>query len=277
VGFVVEGFRFSERRGCRLIGIGRSSYRYRGESQGDPELRERLRELAGKRRRFGYRRLYLLLRREGILVNHKRIYRLYRQEKLSLRLRRRRKRASGVRAALLRPERPNQKWSMDFVADFTADGRRLKILTMVDDFSRHCPWIEVDTSICGARVVEILERLALEDGLPEVIVTDNGPEFVGKALDCWAYGRKVKLEPIEPGKPVQNAFIESFNGKLRDECLNEHWFLSLQDAREKIETWRQDYNAMRPHSSLGNLTPEEFIRQYRARQTPQELSTQLAQ
>jgi putative transposase len=251
----------SERRGCRLIGIGRSSYRYQGRGVGEVGLRERLKELAQSRRRFGYRRLYWLLRREGIFVNHKRVYRLYREEKLSLRLRRRRKVASGSRVPLLASKRLNQRWSMDFMRDFTAEGRKLKILTVVDDYSRHCPWIEVDSSITGARVVQILERLTEEHGLPEVVLTDNGPEFTGKALDAWAYEHRVQLDFIEPGKPVQNAFVESFNGRLRDECLNEHWFLDLADAREKIEAWRQDYNAARPHSSLGNLTPMEFIRQ----------------
>lgn len=255
----------SERGGCRLIGIGRSSYRYEGERQDPVGLRERLRALAEQRRRFGYRRLHVLLRREGVRVNHKRVYRIYRQEGLSLRLRRRKKLASGLRVPLPRPERPNQRWSMDFMSDFMAEGRRLKILTVVDDFTRYCLAIAVDTSIPGARVVQVLEQLTEEHGLPEVIVTDNGPEFTGKALDTWAYQHKVKLDFIRPAKPIENAFIESFNGKFRDECLNEHWFLDLRDAREKLGAWRQDYNSSRPHSSLGNLSPEEFVRRYRQR------------
>lgn len=268
----------SERRGCRLIGMGRSSYRYEGERQEPVGLRERLKALAEQRRRFGYRRLYVLLRREGIRVNHKRVYRLYRQEGLSLRLRRRKKLASGFRAPLPRPERPNQRWSMDFMSDFTAEGRRLKLLTVVDDFTRYCLAISVDSSIPGARVVQVLEQLAEEHGLPEVIVTDNGPEFTGRALDSWAYQHKVKLTFIRPAKPVENAFIESFNGKFRDECLNEHGFLDLQDAREKVEAWRLDYNGSRPHSSLGNLSPEEFIRDYRQRtDIPQELTREVVQ
>jgi putative transposase len=277
VAFVAARFDFSERRGCRLIGIGRSSYRYQGKREDRLGLVEKLRALAEQRRRFGYRRLYVLLRRQGLRINHKRVYRLYRQEGLSLRLRRRKRLRSAMRMALPTPERPNQRWSMDFVSDFTAEGRRLKILTVVDDFTRYSAAIEVDTSIPGARVVQVLERLAEEDRLPEVIVTDNGPEFTGKALDSWAYKHKVRLDFIRPGKPVENAFIESFNGRLRDECLNEHWFLNLRDAREKIESWRLDYNGSRPHSSLGNLTPEEFVQRQQSLNRMQELTPEVVQ
>jgi putative transposase len=251
----------SERGSCRLIGMGRSSYRYEIKRHDAPKLRERLKALAEQRRRFGYRRLYVLLRREGFTINHKRVYRLYRQEGLSLRRRRRKRLTSEIRTTLARAQGPNQRWSMDFVSDFTAEGRRLKMLTVVDDFTRYCAAIEVDTSIPGARVVQVLEQLVKEHGLPQVIVTDNGPEFTGKAVDSWAYQHKVKLDFIRPGRPVENAFIESFNGRFRDECLNEHWFLDLQDAREKVGVWRLDYNTLRPHSSLGDLTPEEFLRQ----------------
>ncbi len=167
---------------------------------------------------------------------------------------------------------------MDFMSDFTAGRRRLKILNVVDDYTRYCVAIEVDTSIPGARVVQVLEQLAESYGLPQVIVTDNGPEFTSRALDNWAYQRGVKLDYIRPGKPVENAFIESFNGKLRDECLNEHWFLDLKDARDKLESWRLDYNTFRPHSSLGDLTPEEFIDKYhRGPTSPQQLTPELVQ
>jgi len=277
VAFVAARFEFSERRSCRLIGIERSSYRYRGERKDELGLRGRLNVLAEQRRRFGYRRLYVLLRREGLRINHKRVYRLYRQEGLSLRLRRRKRLRTTMRVPLSMPRRANEKWSMDFVSDFTAEGRRLKILTVVDDFTRYCTAIEVDTSIPGTRVVQVLERLAEEHRRPEVIVTDNGPEFTGKALDSWAYQHKVRLDFIRPGKPVENAFIESFNGRLRDECLNEHWFLNLQDAREKIETWRLDYNGSRPHSSLGNLTPEEFVERHQSPNRRQELTSEVVQ
>ncbi len=235
----------SERRACALVGTARSSYRYAPSperEQAERELRQRLRELAGERRRFGYRRLLIFLGREGWRVNHKRVYRLYRQEGLAVR-RRKRKRVGAVeRQPLATPTEPNQRWSMDFVADALNDGRRFRSLNIVDDYNRRCLAAEVDTSLPGGRVVRVLERLRELEGLPEVLVVDNGPEFAGQALDAWAYQRGVQLRFIEPGKPVQNAFIESFNGKFRDECLNEHWFVSLHDAREKIEAWRREYN-----------------------------------
>lgn len=219
-----------------------------------------MKELAQQRTRFGCPRIHVLLKREGLVRNHKKTERLYREEKLSLRRKRKRKKVSGIRLELPKPERQNHIWSMDFVSDAIASSRKIKALTVVDEFTRKCHRIEVDTSINGVRVCRVLDEIGAEDGLPEVIITDNGPEFAGRALDEWAYQRKVKLCPIEPGKPVQNAYIESFNGRLRDECLNEHWFISLDHARQIIEEWRIDYNEVRPHSSLGNLTPEEFIK-----------------
>lgn len=252
----------SERRACRLVSLWRSTHQYKSRRPEAPELRARLRTLAEKRRRFGYRRIHVLLRREGFKVNHKRVYRLYREENLSLRRKKRKRIPASLRVVLPGPDRPNQRWSMDFVSDALASGRKFRSLTIVDDFTRECPAIEVDTSLCGLRVARVLDRLALERGLPEAIVVDNGPEFAGKALDAWAYRNGVKLAFIRPGKPVENAYIESFNGKFRDECLNEHWFLNLREAQEKIEVWREDYNRCRPHSSIGNLTPEEFARQH---------------
>jgi putative transposase len=240
------------------VGLWRSTRRYRPKEQDDAALRTRLRELAQIRRRFGCPRLHVLLRREGWAINHKRTERLYRQEGLSLRLRKRRKRAAVLRVPLAQPERVNQRWSMDFMQDCLAGGRKIRALTIVDDFSRECPAIEVDTSLGGTRVVRVLDRLAETRGLPEVITVDNGPEFSGKALDAWAYRRGIRLDFIRPGKPVENAFIESFNGRVRDECLRESWFTSLQEAKDGIEAWRVDYNQVRPHGSLGNLTPEEF-------------------
>lgn len=247
----------SERRACRLIGIHRSVARYTPRGQDPPELLRRLRELAAERRRYGYRRLTILLRREGFMVNHKRVYRLYREEGLLVR-RRKRKKAAGVERVMPpAPEMANQRWSMDFLQDGLADGRRLRVLTLVDDYSRECLAIEADTSLPGARVVQVLEVVSSLRGVPETIVVDNGPEFAGKAMDAWAYEKGVGLHFIEPGKPVQNAYIESFNGKFRDECLNEHWFGSLPEAKAITEAWRQDYNTFRPHSSLGNVTPME--------------------
>ena len=249
----------SERRACRLVGMARTSCRYEAQRQGQEEkLKLRLRTLAGERRRFGYRRLVVLLRREGWAVNHKRVYRLYREEGLAVRRRKRKRMGAGERSPLAVPTQPNHRWSMDFVSDSLSDGRKMRSLNIVDDYSRECLATEVDTSLPGMRVVRVLEQLGERRGLPEVLVMDNGPEFAGQALDVWAYARKVRLHFIEPGKPMQNAFVESFNGKFRDECLNEHWFVSLADARRKIEAWRQDYNEVRPHSALGNRTPKEF-------------------
>jgi putative transposase len=237
----------------------RASYDYEPVAGRDDGLREKIRELAHQRRRFGCPRIHLLLRREGLLINHKRTERIYREEGLSLRKRKRRKTAAQARVTLPTPERPNERWSMDFVTDSIVTGRRFRALVVVDDYSRECPAIEVDTSLGGARVVNVLERLAETRGLPEVITTDNGPEFTGKVLDEWAYRRGVKLNFIRPGKPIENAFAESFIGKLRDECLNENWFISLKNSRAIIESWRIDYNEVRPHSSLGGLTPREYV------------------
>ncbi len=248
----------SERRACQLVGMMRSSYRYAVQRRESAGLRERLRGLAQERRRFGYRRLTVLLRREGWAVNHKRVYRLYRQEGLGVRRRKGKRIGAVERQPLAIPSRPNERWSMDFISDALSEGRKFRSLNIVDDFNRECLAAEVDTSLTGARVVRVLERLGEIRGLPQLLVMDNGPEFAGQALDVWAYERGVKLHFIQPGKPVQNAFIESFNGKMRDECLNEHWFLSLGEARETIETWRRDYNEVRPHTSLGNRTPQEF-------------------
>jgi putative transposase len=232
--------------------------------------------MAEERRRFGYERLHVLLRREGHAVNRKRVERVYREEGLSLRTKWRKKRVSRIRVVLERPSRELQHWSMDFVSDALLDGRRFRALTIVDDLTRESPAIEVGQSLTGLRVVRVLERLALTHGLPEVITMDNGPEFTSKALDAWAYAKGVRLRFIQPGKPVQNAFIESFNGRFRDECLNEHIFLGLDDARRKIETWRKDYNANRPHSALGHMTPEEFAESLRTTENGQIPKLQMA-
>lgn len=256
-----ERFGLSQRRACSLIGIQRSTHQYVPHRPDDVTVRTRLRELAQQRRRYGCPRLHVLLKREGLAINHKRTERLYHEEGLSLRLKKRKKRISVLRVVMPPAERPDQRWSMDFVSDSLDAGRRFKVLTIVDDYSRECPAMEVDSSLNGKRVVQTLEKLAAMRGLPEVITVDNGPEFSGKTLDAWAYQNKVRLNFIRPGKPVENAYIESFNGKLRDECLNENRFLSLQQARQIIETWRKDYNEVRPHSSLNDLTPQEYARQ----------------
>lgn len=260
--FLQEQHHISERRACKIIRLCRSSCRYQARPSNDAEIRSRLRQLAEQRRKFGAPRLHVLLRREGHLINHKRTERLYREEGLSLRLKRRRKRISHLRVVLAGPERINQHWSMDFVSDCLFNGRRLRVLTVVDDLSKECPVLEVDHSLTGQRVTRVLERVALTRGLPDVITVDNGPEFISKALDAWAYANGVKLHFIQPGKPTQNCYIESFNGKFRDECLNEQVFVSLHDAQKKIEAWRQDYNANRPHRSLKQLTPDEFAARF---------------
>lgn len=258
--YIKQTHSLSERRACTLSSLDRSSFRYQPKPDKNADLRVRLRELAEQRRKFGSPRLLVLLQREGHLVNHKRVERLYREEGLSLRSKKRKKRISHLRVVLDRPEQANQHWSMDFVSDSLWSGRRFRVLTIVDDLTRECPALEVDHSLPGLRVTRVLDRLAATRGLPKVITVDNGPEFISRAMDAWAHENNVKLRFIQPGKPVQNAYVESFNGKLRDECLNENVFLDLLDAKHKIEDWRQDYNTSRPHSSLNNLTPEEFAR-----------------
>jgi putative transposase len=253
---------FGVTRSCGLIGISRSLYRYESKRPDDTPLKERLAELAGQKRRYGYRRLHVLLRREGWLLNWKRTYRVYREAGLMVR-RRKRKRIVGIdRLQKVIATGPNQSWSMDFVSDGFVDGRRLRCLNIVDDFTRECLAIEVDTSLPGRRVVSVLERLAEFRGLPQSVTVDNGPEFISKALDEWAYRQQLQLRFIAPGKPTQNAYVESFNGKFRDECLNEHWFLSMRHAREVIARWRQEYNEERPHSSLDDQTPNEFAERF---------------
>jgi putative transposase len=265
-------FAFSERRACRLVGMARATCQYRSRLDLATPLRERLRVLAEHRRRFGYRRLTVLLRREGLRVNHKRIYRLYREEGLAVR-RRKRKRLSRIAVPPLPAvTRLNQRWTMDFIEDRLVTGRKFRTFNVVDAFSRKGLASEVDTSLPGARVVQVLDRLAETRGRPKELILDNGPEFIGRALDQWADSRGVRLRFIAPGKPVQNAHIESFHGRFRDECLNESWFLTLADARRIIEAWRQDYNTVRPHSALGYLTPDEFERMSRngAELTPED-------
>lgn len=250
----------SQRRACGLMEMQRATCRYRRQRREDGRLRSRLHELAGERRRFGYRRLQVLLAREGWQVNHKRVYRLYVEEKLSLRRKRGRKR-SGVRQPLAAPTGANQVWSVDFMTDALSWGRKFRTLNIVDDYTRECLAIEVDTSLGGLRVVRVLEELKARRGLPRQIRSDNGPEFVSRAVDQWAYEQGLEWHTIQPGRPMENGYVESFNGRFRDECLNENWFRDLPDARAKIASWRQDYNERRPHSSLHYQTPVEFAAQ----------------
>jgi putative transposase len=255
VQFLRVGFQASERRACHALGMARSSCRYRSVAEDQTALRMRLRELAAARVRYGYRRLHVLLRREGWPVNSKRVYRLYQLEGLALRRRSKKKRVTLPRTSLPAAAQSGERWSLDFVADQLADGRRFRALTIVDNVSRVSPAIEVDFSLPGSRVVAVLERISQLWGAPKRIAVDNGPEFISKALDEWAYGNGVQLEFSRPGKPTDNAFIESFNGHFREECLAQHYFASLEEARSIIEDWRVEYNTERPHRALGQQTP----------------------
>ena len=250
----------SRRRACRLVGISRSVVEREPKRARDhARLRERLRALAGERRRFGYRRLHELLRREGFVANHKLVHRLYQEEKLAIRRRGRQKRGlGGVLAGSWCPVAANQRWSLDFTEDCLANGRRFRTANLKDDCTRECPAILVDFSLPGQRVVGMLEDVARERGHPDMLVVDNGPELRGRDLDRWAHDHGVRLFSIDPGKPMQNGSIESFNGRFRDECLDPSWFTSLPEARRIIEAWRLDYNSHRPHTSLRMRTPAGF-------------------
>jgi putative transposase len=249
----------SQRRACQLVDSARSTIRYQRRRRGDDEgLRTRLRELAAQRPSVGYRRLHILLRREGIVVNHKRVERMYRAEGLAVRRRTRKSLRPIRRGRPAPPQRANEQWALDFLHDALASGRKLRVLSVIDVFTREALALEVDTSLPGSRVVRVLDRLLGERERPVQLVLDNGPELISRALEGWAHQHAVTLHFIDPGKPIQNAHCESFHGRLRDECLNEHWFLGLDDARRSVETWRQDYNQERPHSALGYQTPIEF-------------------
>ena len=258
VTWAIRERRYSQRRACRLVGLHAKTYRYTTRRSDDDAVRARLRELAAQRRRFGYRRLGLLLAREGIRLNEKKLYRLYKEERLTVRKRGGRKRALGMRAPMMIPQGRNLRWSLDFVADTLVHGRRFRILTLVDDFTRECLGLVVDTSLTGLRVGRELDRIAEARGYPAMMVSDNGTELTSNAILSWQEERGVAWHYIAPGKPMQNGFVESFNGRLRDECLNEHLFANLTQARRIIEEWRIDYNTNRPHTSLNGLTPTEF-------------------
>jgi putative transposase len=248
----------SERRALRVVCMSASALRYRPRPDRNVELRERIVALAHRYKRYGVEMIHLKLRQAGLVVNHKRVERLYREAKLQVRRRKRKKVLAGQRQPLTRPTRANQVWSMDFVFDRSAEGRVIKCLTIVDDATHEAVAIEVERAISGQGVIRVLERLALSRGLPQVIRTDNGKEFCGKAMVTWAHERGLQLRLIDPGKPNQNAYIESFNGRLRDECLNEHWFTGVLHARTVIETWRREYNEERPKKALGGMTPSAY-------------------
>ena len=258
VTWAIQEKSYSQRRACGLVGLHPKTYRYASTRPDDARLRAKLRELASQRRRFGYRRLGLMLERQGIKLNPKKLYRLYKEERLTVRKRGGRKRALGTRAPMAIPQDRNLRWSLDFVADTLVSGRRFRILTLVDDFTRECLGLVVDTSLTGLRVARELDRIAELRGYPCMIVSDNGTELTSNAILAWQQERGVEWHYIAPGKPMQNGFVESFNGRLRDECLNEHLFANLKEARQIIEEWRIDYNTNRPHTSLNGLTPTEF-------------------
>jgi putative transposase len=259
VAYLQVAYEVSERRACEALGFPRSTQRYESRADRHDELRIRLRDLARARPNWGYRRLGLLLRREGWAVNHKLVFRLYREEGLGLRRHRPRRRVTAVRRQMLpRPQRRDESWSLDFMSDQLYSGRPIRVLTIVDNYSRESLALRVGFRLTGDDVVEVLNGVIRQRGVPASLRVDNGPEFTSKVLDQWAYWNGVELDFIRPGKPTDNAIMEAFNSRFRQECLNEHWFLSVADAQECVEEWRRDYNEERPHSSLGNMTPEAY-------------------
>ena len=264
VAHLVETYEVSERRACRLISADRKTVRYRSRRPRDEELRRRLRELAAEQRRFGYRRLHVLLRGEGHLVNRKKTQRLYREEGLTVRKRKGRKRAGGSRAPILIEVRPNARWSVDFVHDQLSDGRRFRILNVIDDVTKECLAVIADTSISGRRVARELDAIVAWRGRPDLIVSDHGTEFTSNAMLAWSQERRITWHFIAPGKPMQNGICEAFNGRMRDELLNETIFYDLGHARDTLARWCTGYNQKRPHSALGYLTPTAFARTFTA-------------
>lgn len=257
----MEAHGLSQRRACRLVGACRGTVRFKSLNKTDEEeLRVKIQKIAHERRRFGYRRIHLLLKREGMQINHKKVFRLYRELNLKVRRRGARKRALGIRLEQIKVAAPNQRWSLDFVQDTLQCGRKIRMLTVIDDYTRECLEIAVDRSLGGERVRKILGRLIEFRGKPKAIRSDNGTEFTSNAILQWALEQGIDWQYIQPGKPMQNGHIESFNGKLRDECLNENLFFDLEQARAVIERWRGDYNHNRPHSAIGGLTPIEMMK-----------------
>ncbi len=257
--FLRAAYRVSIRRACRVLEASKSSYHYKSRKDGQAVLRKRIREIAETRVRYGYRRIHVLLRREGWEINHKRTYRLYCEEGLQMRSKTPKRRVSAKLRDDRRPaSAPGEVWAMDFMADQLFNGQRIRVLTIVDIFCKISPAIGVGFSYKGCDVVETLEQATKEQGCPKRIRVDNGPEFVSRDLDLWAYARGVVLDFSRPGKPTDNAYIEAFNSRFRQECLNASWFLSLDDARSKIEAWRIEYNTVRPHTAIGHMTPAEF-------------------
>lgn len=253
-------FGLAEKKACMLLMISRSSYRYVPQDNDDEVVLKRMKTLARQKPRYGVRRLHILLRKEGLVINHKRTERLYRKEALALKNKPKKRLPLDIRVPLSIPSHMNEQWALDFVHDRLSTGRAFRCLSIIDIYARECLCLHVDTSIPGKVVTGVLDRVIEQRGKPQIIITDNGPELTGKALFTWAEENKVILNHINPGRPMENAFVESFQGRLRDECLNLNWFTSLLQAKEQIETWRREYNAERPHSSLGDLSPYEYIK-----------------
>ena len=274
--YLKEHLKISERKACELVEASRSTVRYRSLAKENKGLRERMIQVSLKYKSFGYRRIAEVLKREGWLVNHKRVYRLYAQESLKLRKRQRKRFTNRYREPLEKCSRPNERWAMDFMSDGLASGKKIRMLNIVDIFSRECPAILIGSSLPTYRVIETLEGLSFTRGLPRSITLDNGPEYTSKAIQKWAKEKGIELNYIPPGKPTKNGYIESFNGKIRQECLDQNLFLDLVEAQEIIEAWRVEYNEERPHSSLGYLTPAEFARQYFLKQETEEFSKMMS-
>jgi len=272
VHYLKESFEISERKACELVAINRATVRYRKQTKENKVLRERIVQISLKHKAFGYRRIAEVLKREGWLVNHKRVYRLYAQESLNLKSKKRKKFTNRYREPLEKCNRPNERWAIDFMSDSLASGKKIRMLNIVDIFSRECPAILVGSSLPSCRVVEALDRLSFIRGLPKSITLDNGPEYTSKMIQKWAKEKGIELNYIPPGRPTKNGYIESFNGKVRQECLDQNLFLDLKEAQEIIETWRVEYNEERPHSSLGYLTPAEFAKQHLLRQEMEEIN-----
>jgi putative transposase len=267
---LLQGQGLSEKAACRLAGISRSSCQYKSKLN-DDALRTSLVKIAAERPRFGYKRLCLLLRADGILVNHKRLYRVYRLENLAVRKRTKVRHPWRTTAPKPEVEAPNICWSMDFMSDTLACGKKFRTINIIDNFSREALGIGVNTSLPAQKVIDVLDNIKQQRGLPKEIIVDNGPEFTAKKMIIWACNNSVRLRFIDPGKPIQNAFIESFNGRMRDECLNQSWFQSLSEAQKIISNWRVDYNTKRPHSSLKNQTPQKFVEQFHEQSNLQNL------
>jgi len=258
--YLQQRYSLSQRRACRLVKLSPKAARYQSKPGNDQALRIRLKQLGEQYPRYGYLILHALLKAEGLVVNRKRTYRLYTELGMQVRTKKRKK-LIRPRVPMTVPTQVNQRWSLDFVSDQLADGRRIRILNVVDDYSRRCVGQFVATSISGQRLTRYLDELSIQQSLPQSIVLDNGPELTSKAMFFWSQENKVKLNFIQPGKPTQNAFVESFNARFRDSCLNQHWFISINDAKQIIDQWRKHYNEVRPHSSLGYQPPLLFEKQ----------------